>query len=137
MPYCGQLFGKAVLQCLSQQQGLTAKSHQSGGTQPGPASALFASPNQASATPARPMLNFFSACRRVTDWANPLASSSNLLFMGFFSFLVFVCCACESTPGAGPAYDAVIGGEVNQDGCSALLFRRGHRIAFRARRPGK
>jgi hypothetical protein len=45
--------------------------------------AVFASPKQASAIPANPKPNFFSACRRVTDWANPLASSSNLLFIGF------------------------------------------------------
>jgi len=31
------------------------------------ASALFASPKQASAMPARPTPNFFSAARRVTD----------------------------------------------------------------------
>jgi hypothetical protein len=50
-----------------------------------PASVLFASPKQASAMPARPKPNFFSACRRVADWANPLASSSNLLFTIFLS----------------------------------------------------
>jgi hypothetical protein len=33
----------------------------------GPASALFASPKQASAMPASPTPNFFSADRRVTD----------------------------------------------------------------------
>ena len=54
-----------------------------------PASALFASPKQASAMPARPTPNFFSACRRVADWANPLANSSNLLFI-FFAFVLFV-----------------------------------------------
>src|SRR2546421_48070 len=48
-----------------------------------PASALFAKPKQASAIPARPTLNLFRACRRVTDWANPLASSSILLVMKF------------------------------------------------------
>jgi hypothetical protein len=36
--------------------------------------------------PAKPTPNFFSACRRVVDWANPLASSSNLLFMLFLLF---------------------------------------------------
>ena len=51
------------------------------------ASALFASPKQASAIPARPTPNRFKACRRVTDWANPLANSSNLLFITFLSFL--------------------------------------------------
>src|SRR6516225_1534576 len=57
-----------------------------------PASALFASPKQASAMPARPTPNFFSACRRVADWANPLANSSNLLFI-FLAFVWFVLCA--------------------------------------------
>src|SRR5947208_14336591 len=51
-----------------------------------PASALFASPKQASAMPARPTPNFFSAARRVTDWAICLVSSSNLLFMCFLSY---------------------------------------------------
>jgi hypothetical protein len=50
------------------------------------ASALFASPKQASAMPARPTLNFFSAARRVTDWAMLFVSSSNLWFMIFLSF---------------------------------------------------
>jgi hypothetical protein len=50
--------------------------------------ALFDRPKQASAMPARPTPNFFSACRRVADWANPLASSSNLLFILFLS----LCC---------------------------------------------
>jgi hypothetical protein len=45
------------------------------------ASALFASPKQASAMPASPTPNLFIACRRVTDWANPLASSSNLFIV--------------------------------------------------------
>jgi len=56
----------------------------------GEASALFASPKQARAMPARPMPNFFSAPRRVSDWAIVLASSSNLLFMFFLSFGLFV-----------------------------------------------
>jgi hypothetical protein len=43
---------------------------------------LFGSPKQASAIPARLMPNLFSAWRRVTDCANPLASSSNLSFIG-------------------------------------------------------
>jgi hypothetical protein len=30
-----------------------------------------------------PTPNFLNACRRVTDWAKPLASSSNLLFTSF------------------------------------------------------
>ena len=57
-----------------------------------PASALFASPKQASAMPARPRLNFFSAARRVADWARLLVSSSNWLFIAFLSFglLLFV-----------------------------------------------
>src|SRR5206468_11144631 len=38
------------------------------------------------AIPATPTLNFFNAPRRVADWANPLASSSNLLFTTFLSF---------------------------------------------------
>ena len=53
-----------------------------------PAFALVSNPKQASATPLRARPNFFSACRRVTDWANPLASSSNMLFMTFLS----ICC---------------------------------------------
>src|SRR2546428_4472962 len=52
------------------------------------ASALFARPSEASAKPARPMPNFLSAARRVTDWARPLASSSNLSFITFLSFFV-------------------------------------------------
>src|SRR6266568_2173919 len=53
----------------------------------GPAAcALFASPKQASAMPARPTPNFFSAARRVTDWARLLVSSSNFLFMFILSF---------------------------------------------------
>jgi hypothetical protein len=51
---------------------------------------LFASPKQASTIPASPTPNFLNASRRVTDWANPLASSSNLLFMTFFVFCPFV-----------------------------------------------
>jgi hypothetical protein len=54
---------------------------------------LFASPKQASAMPARPRPNFFSAARRVTDWAICFVSSSNLLFMLSFCFwFVFVFC---------------------------------------------
>jgi hypothetical protein len=41
---------------------------------PLPAVALFASPKQASSVAARPKPNLFRACRRVVDWANPLAS---------------------------------------------------------------
>jgi hypothetical protein len=44
-----------------------------------PEPALFADPMAANATPARPTLNFFSAARRVTDWARLLVNSSNLL----------------------------------------------------------
>src|SRR2546422_1058209 len=50
----------------------------------GSAFALFASPKQASAMPARPRPNFLNAARRVTDWAMLLVSSSNLLFILFF-----------------------------------------------------
>src|SRR5438874_4632622 len=49
------------------------------------ASVLFASPKHASAMTARPTPNFFSAARRVTDWAMLLVSSSNWLFMFFLS----------------------------------------------------
>jgi len=56
----------------------------------GAASALFARRKQASAIPAMPTPNFFSAARRVTDWAISLVSSSNLLFM-FFGFGFVVC----------------------------------------------
>src|SRR6266550_4908798 len=49
------------------------------------ASALFASPRQASAMPPRPTPNFISAPRRVTDWARLLVSSSNWLFIFFLS----------------------------------------------------
>ncbi len=48
-----------------------------------PARVRFASPKQASTIPATPRLNCFSACRRVIDWAIPLASSSNLVFICF------------------------------------------------------
>src|SRR5690242_3708805 len=57
---------------------------------PLPASALSASPKQASAMPARPMPNFFSACRRVADWARPLASSSNFWFITFLSLWLVI-----------------------------------------------
>src|SRR5216117_2767730 len=50
------------------------------------ACAMFASPKHASAMPARPTPNFFSAARRVTDWARFLVISSNWLFMFFLSF---------------------------------------------------
>jgi hypothetical protein len=67
-----------------------------------PASALFASPKQASAIPAKPTPNRFSACLRVTDSAIPLVISSNLLFM-IFPF-VFHCCAnnivCSANDGS-------------------------------------
>jgi hypothetical protein len=49
---------------------------------------VFASPKQASAMAAKPTPNLLSACRRVTDWATPLASSSNFLFITFLSFFV-------------------------------------------------
>src|SRR5207302_85000 len=55
----------------------------------GSAFALVASPKQASAMPASPTPNFFSAARRVTDWAKLFVSSSNLLFI--FSLVYFVC----------------------------------------------
>src|SRR5207237_9533807 len=41
----------------------------------------------ASAIPARPTPNFFSAARRVTDWAMLFVSSSNLLFILLLSSL--------------------------------------------------
>src|SRR5262249_54410537 len=56
----------------------------------GSASALFTSPKQASTIPANPTPNFFSAPRRVTDWANPLASSSNFSFITFISFCLLI-----------------------------------------------
>src|SRR5262249_53700968 len=40
---------------------------------------------------ASPTPNFFSACRRVVDWAKPLASSSNLSFILFLSFCLLCC----------------------------------------------
>jgi len=49
---------------------------------------LFASPKQASAIPARPTPNFFSAARRVTDWARFLVSSSNFWFITILTFWV-------------------------------------------------
>src|SRR6266446_1835833 len=52
----------------------------------GSASVLFAILSEASAIPAKPRPNFFSAPRRVTDWARPLVISSNLLFITFLSF---------------------------------------------------
>src|SRR5205807_7833643 len=59
-----------------------------------------------STMPARPTPNFFSAARRVTDWARPLVSSSNLLFMFFLSFVLsygiasasYWAPACADTP---------------------------------------
>src|SRR5262245_46447844 len=47
----------------------------------GSACALVASPRVASAIPAMPLPNFFSAAFRVMDWARPFASSSNLSFI--------------------------------------------------------
>src|SRR2546423_4530101 len=46
-------------------------------------------PRKTSAIPARPAPNLFSACRRVTDWAKPLATSSNLRFMIFLFLFLF------------------------------------------------
>src|SRR6266700_2674973 len=56
------------------------------------ASALFASPRQASAMPPRPTPNFFSAARRVTDWARLFVSPSNVLFIAllFFDWLILL-----------------------------------------------
>src|SRR5258706_14939073 len=48
----------------------------------------FTRPKQASAMVARPTPNFFSAARRVTDWAMLFVSSSNLWFISFRFFLV-------------------------------------------------
>jgi len=50
---------------------------------------MLAKPRQASAMPARPTPNFFSAARRVTDWAMLFVISSNLSFITFLSFLLF------------------------------------------------
>src|SRR6266566_3520031 len=54
---------------------------------------------QASAAPARLTPNFFSAPRRVTDWARLLVSSSDLLFIFFLSFdlLFSIFSRCEKT----------------------------------------
>jgi hypothetical protein len=64
---------------------LTVWSHQfgTGGSFLSSPRALLGNPKQASAIPAKPTPNLFNACRRVTDWANPLASSSNLWFIAF------------------------------------------------------
>ena len=51
--------------------------------------ALFPNPKQASAALARPAQNFLSALRRVTVWATPFVSSSNLLSIPFFVCLEF------------------------------------------------
>src|SRR5947208_38983 len=58
-------------------------------TPPLSACPFFANPKVASAIPARPTPNFLSAPRRVTDRARPLASSSNLSFIAFLSFLIW------------------------------------------------
>jgi hypothetical protein len=50
------------------------------------ATALFSGPKQAGDAPVAAARDFFSACRRVTDRANPLASSSNFVVMFFFQF---------------------------------------------------
>jgi hypothetical protein len=65
----------------------------------GCASALFASPKQASTIPASPTLNFLNASRRVTDWANPLANSSNLLIhtLSLCSGLMRICLPLATT----------------------------------------
>src|SRR6266566_5938166 len=59
---------------------------------------------QASTAPARLTLNFFSAARRVTDWAMLLVSSSNWLFIFFLSFsllgwFVSLCRENDRAPG--------------------------------------
>src|SRR5207302_1873674 len=50
--------------------------------------AVGIAPRQARAMAARPALNLLSAARRVTDWARLFVSSSNLLFIRFFRFVV-------------------------------------------------
>ena len=53
----------------------------------------------ASVMPARPMQNFFSAARRVTDCAKPLVSSSNWVFIVFLSVLVLLFVSlCRENP---------------------------------------
>jgi hypothetical protein len=56
----------------------------------GPAVDFFASPKQASAMPARPIPNFFSAARRVADWAMFFVNSSNWWFILFLLFGCFL-----------------------------------------------
>src|SRR5438876_10056163 len=100
--------------------------------------ALFASPKQASAMPARPTPNFFSAARRVTDWARLFASSSNWLFMIFLSLLVYVSVDClfrektfqRSRLRRRPGRVVVVGGEVSHDLVLVLFFGFGHRMAL-------
>jgi len=70
------------------------------------ARAMFATPRQAKAMPARPRPNFFNAPRRVTDWARLLVSSSNLLFILPFRFVVwfwFVVVLCALPSNGQPA----------------------------------
>jgi hypothetical protein len=50
--------------------------------------APFASPKQASAIPAKPAPNRFSACRRVTDWGQSLGQLIEFVIHTFL--LVFV-----------------------------------------------
>src|SRR5947209_17043013 len=70
--------------------GLGCESSTSGPSWEFCAAAVNAQPKQASAMPARPTPNFFSAARRVTDWARLLVTSSNLSFLLFLSFGLFL-----------------------------------------------
>src|ERR1044071_80360 len=88
------------------------------------AAALFGNPKQASAIPASPTPNFFSAPRRVTDWARPFVSSSNLLFILFLLFWLVI-----RTPPADPL--SSIGFKPEK------LLRLGDRTGERAGRAGK
>src|SRR5262249_31166925 len=63
----------------------------------GSAFALLANPSETSAMPAIPAPNFFSAPRRVTDRAIPLANSSNLWFITSFMFVLFFLAELLST----------------------------------------
>jgi len=56
------------------------------------ASALFASPSEASTMPARPMPDFFIALRRVTDWAWFLGQFIKFVFVIFLLFLGIAAC---------------------------------------------
>jgi hypothetical protein len=67
------------------------------------ASARLDSPRHANTVVLRTRPSFFTACLRVTDWAKPLASSSNLLFI-LFPFVPYLLCLATAQCGAAASF---------------------------------